>query len=69
MKNQPIKGKDLKDYILRIGEKTNYINKVSDDAIKEIIKYLSRVAECRGKICIEDETIDRLLILANNSLN
>ena len=46
--------------------KKHYINKVSDDAIKEIIKYLSRVAECRGKICIEDKNIDRLLILANN---
>ncbi|MFR5172435.1 MAG: AAA family ATPase, partial [Clostridium paraputrificum] len=65
VKNQPIKGKVLKDYILDRGKK-HYINKVSDDAIKEIIKYLSRVAECRGKICIEDKNIDRLLILANN---
>lgn len=65
VKNQPIKGKVLKDYILDRGKK-RYINKVSDDAIKEIIKYLSRVAECRGKICIEDKNIDRLLILANN---
>ncbi|CUP88791.1 AAA family ATPase [Clostridium paraputrificum] len=65
VKNQPIKGKVLKDYILERGKK-HYINKVSDDAIKEIIKYLSRVAECRGKICIEDKNIDRLLILANN---
>ncbi|MBS5986780.1 AAA family ATPase [Clostridium sp.] len=65
VKNQPIKGKVLKDYILDRGKKY-YINKVSDDAIKEIIKYLSRVAECRGKICIEDKNIDRLLILANN---
>ncbi|WP_147589405.1 AAA family ATPase [Clostridium paraputrificum] len=65
VKNQPIKGKVLKDYILERGKK-HYINKVSDDAIKEIIKYLSRVAECRGKICIEDNNIDRLLILANN---
>lgn len=65
VKNQPIKGKVLKNYILERGKK-HYINKVSDDAIKEIIKYLSRVAECRGKICIEDKNIDRLLILANN---
>ena len=65
VKNQPIKGKVLKDYILDRGKK-HYINKVSDDAIKEIIKYLSRVAECRDKICIEDKNIDRLLILANN---
>lgn len=65
VKNQPIKGKVLKDYILDRGKK-HYINKISDDAIKEIIKYLSRVAECRGKICIEDKNIDRLLILANN---
>lgn len=65
VKNHPIKGKVLKDYILDRGKK-HYINKVSDDAIKEIIKYLSRVAECRGKICIEDKNIDRLLILANN---
>lgn len=65
VKNQPIKGKVLKDYILDRGKK-HYINKVSDEAIKEIIKYLSRVAECRGKICIEDKNIDRLLILANN---
>ena len=65
VKNKPIKGKVLKDYILERGKK-HYINKVSDDAIKEIIKYLSRVAECRGKICIEDNNIDRLLILANN---
>lgn len=65
VKNQPIKGKILKDYILDRGKK-HYINKVSDDAIKEIIKYLSRVTECRGKICIEDKNIDRLLILANN---
>ena len=65
VKNQPIKGKVLKDYILERGKK-HYINKVSDDAIKEIIKYLSRVAECRGKKCIEDKNIGRLLILANN---
>lgn len=65
VKNQPIKGKVLKDYILNRGKK-HYINKISDDAIKEIIKYLSRVAESRGKICIEDKNIDRLLILANN---
>lgn len=65
VKNQPIKGKVLKDYILDRGKK-HYINKISDDAIKEIIKYLSRVAESRGKICIEDKNIDRLLILANN---
>ena len=65
IKNNPIKGKRLKEFILDRAKK-NYINKISDEAIKEIIKYLSRVAECRNKICIQEKNVDRLLILASN---
>ena len=65
VKNQPIKGNTLKNHIMDRCKKY-YLNKISDDAVKEIIKYLSRITECRNKICIEDRNTDRLLILANN---
>lgn len=61
------KGKALKNHILnRVGNL--YLKNVNDEAIKEIIKYLSRIANSRNKVCINDSTIDKLLILADNEV-
>lgn len=65
VKTQPIKGNAIKEHIIERGKKY-YLNNIGDDAIKEVIKYLSRISECRKKICIDDSNIDKLLILANN---
>lgn len=45
----------------------NNISNISDDAIKELIKYLSRLVENRNKVSIKEEEIDKILILSRNN--
>ncbi|MGG7176548.1 AAA family ATPase [Clostridium paraputrificum] len=67
VKRAPIDGKSLKEHIKERAKKS-HLKDINDDAIKEIIKYLSRVASSRNKICIEDSSIDRLLILSDKEI-
>ena len=55
----------LKDYIKeRIKE--NKLKEIDEDAIMEILKYLSRKANSKSKINIDDMDIDKLIILTNS---
>lgn len=65
IKTEPINGLALKEYIIYRGSRY-HTNNITEDAVKEIIKYLSRLTECKNKVCIEDSSIDKLLVLANN---
>lgn len=47
--------------------KTENLLNISNEAISEIIKYLSRIVGERGKISIDDYHINRLLYLSNNN--
>lgn len=67
LKISDFKGKSLKEYILERGRK-NYLYNISDEAITEIIKYLSRESNDRNKILLEDSVIDKLLVLANDKI-
>lgn len=40
---------------------------ITDDALKEMIKFLARVAGQRNKISIDDYYINKLLHLSNNN--
>ncbi|MBD7909818.1 MULTISPECIES: AAA family ATPase [Clostridium] len=62
-----IKGKYLKNYIIDRGKKYN-INNIDDNGIKEIIKYLSRIANSKKKVSIEESDIDKILILTENEI-
>ena len=67
VKRSPIGGKSLKEHIKERARK-NYLKNINDDAIREIIKYLSREASSKNKICIDDSSIDKLLILSDNEI-
>ena len=55
----------IKDYVKdRIKE--NNLKEIDEDAIMEILKYLSRKANSKNKINIDDMDIDKLIILTNN---
>jgi len=66
--NEDIKGKGIKEYILSRCKKYKEIN-ISEEGIKEIIKYLSRLVDNKNKISIKEEEIDKILLLANNYIN
>lgn len=55
------------DMIKEKVKKENLLN-VSDDAIEETIKFLSRVAGERSKISIDDYYINKILYLSNNNV-
>ena len=57
----------LKNFVLERAQKLNF-NNIDDDAIKEIIKYLSRIASSRNKVNISAKHVDRLLVLAKNEM-
>lgn len=40
--------------------------RVTNDGLREILRYLCRKADCKNKLFIEKYTIERLLLLANN---
>jgi lon-related putative ATP-dependent protease len=62
-----IKGKLLKEYIVDRAKKYK-INSIDDDGIKEIIKHLSRIANSKEKVSIEENDIDKILILAGSEI-
>jgi len=53
--------------ILRITKKNN-LKAFTNDAIKEIAKYLSRKAESKNKIYFNDYELNKLLMLSNNKV-
>lgn len=57
--------KYIKDY-LHNRIKVNSLMLLKDEAVDEIIKYLSRRANNKNKLELDDFEIDRILILANN---
>ena len=63
-----IKGKALKNYVLERCKKYSLTN-INDDAIKEIIKYLFRIASDKNKLSLENNDIDKMIILANNEVS
>lgn len=67
IKTGTINGLTLKEYVLERGRR-NYLYNIKDDAVEEIIKYLSREASDRNKIRIDDDSVDRILVLANNKI-
>lgn len=67
VKRGAVTGKALKEHIINRAKKC-HINSIDDGAIKEIVKYLCRVADSREKICVDDSHIDRLLILSSNEV-
>lgn len=60
-----ILGKGIKQYILDRCKRYNSIN-ISEEGIKEIAKYLSRLVDNKNKFCIKEEEIDKILVLTNN---
>lgn len=46
----------------------NNIKKISNDAVNEIIKYLSRIAQDKTRISIDSSDINKILILAKNQM-
>jgi predicted ATP-dependent protease len=48
--------------------KYNHIKPISDDAIKELAKFLSRKAENKNKLYIDDYELERVLMLSNNKV-
>lgn len=49
--------------------KDNKLNQLSDEAIKELAKFLSRKAESKNKLYIDDYELGRVLMLSNNKVN
>lgn len=45
----------------------NELFNINNDAMNEVLKYLCRKSSSRNRILAEDDTIDKLLVLANNS--
>ncbi|MBE6051764.1 MAG: ATP-dependent protease [Clostridium sp.] len=67
IKYDEIKGKALKNYILERCKKHSLTN-VNDDAIKEVIKYLFRLSSDKNKLNLNNNDIDKVLLLASNSI-
>lgn len=67
IKTKQIDGIALKEYVLERGRK-NYIYNISEDALEEVVKFLSREASDRNKVSINDDSIDRILVIANNNI-
>lgn len=70
-RSEDIESNDVKEYIIKRAEKYG-IKDIDDEAIKEIIKYLSRISGNRNKISVEEKYIDKILLLAkseNKDLN
>lgn len=65
IKKDGIDFSEIREYIHHRGLSNN-IKKISEDGIKEVIKYLSKIAGSRDKISIDSSYIDKLLILAKN---
>lgn len=63
-----IKGKALKNYVLERCKKYSLTN-IDDNAIKEIIKYLFRIASDKNKLSLDNNDIDKIIILANNEVS
>ena len=63
-----IKGKALKNYVLERCKKYSLTN-IDDNAIKEIIKYLFRIASDKNKLSLDNNDIDKMIILANNEVS
>ncbi|HEY5525013.1 MAG TPA: AAA family ATPase [Clostridium sp.] len=59
--------KILKNYIENRAKKYK-LGKIDPDGIKEIIKYLCRIAGSKKKISIDIKEIDKLLVLANSEI-
>jgi predicted ATP-dependent protease len=57
---------DIKKYVEKRAAKYN-INNITDSAIKEIIKYMFRLAGNRNKITFEEREVDKVLVLVKNS--
>ncbi|MEG2291158.1 MAG: AAA family ATPase [Clostridium sp.] len=55
----------IKNYIREI-IKENKLKEIDNDAIMEVVKYLSRKANSKSKININDMDINKLIILADN---
>ena len=53
---------DVKRYVEKRAEKYG-IKNISDSAVKEIIKYMSRLTSNRNKITLEERYIDKVLVL------
>lgn len=64
-KRDEFKIADLKRYIEKRAEKYG-IKNINDSAIKEIIKYMSRLTSNRNKITLEERYIDKVLVLVKN---
>lgn len=62
-----IGGKALKSFIEKRAKACNIPN-IDDEAVKEVIKYLTRMSNDRKKISMENYDIDKILILANNEI-
>lgn len=48
--------------------KNNKLHSLTDDAVKELAKFLSRKAEDRGKLFIDDYELGRILMISNNKV-
>ena len=57
---------DIKRYVEKRAEKYG-IKNISEDAVKEMIKYMSRLTSNRNKITLEERYIDKILVLIKNS--
>ena len=57
---------DIKRYVEKRAEKYG-IKDISESAVKEIIKYMSRLTSNRNKITIEERYIDKVLVLIKNN--
>jgi lon-related putative ATP-dependent protease len=66
LKYNEINRKSIVDSIKEKIDKDNLLN-MTDDAIKEMIKFLSRTTGERNKISIDDYYINKLLYLSNNN--
>lgn len=65
IKKDEISYDEIKKYIFKRAS-INKVKNIKEDGIKEIIKYLSRIARSREKINIDSNYIDKLLVLAKN---
>lgn len=57
---------DVKRYVEKRAEKYG-IKNISDSAVKEIIKYMSRLTSNRNKITLEERYIDKVLVLLKSN--
>ncbi|MDS0524081.1 AAA family ATPase [Clostridium sp. SHJSY1] len=62
-----IKGKVIKEYIKERVKKYN-LNDIDDEGVKELIKYLSRKANSKEKVSIDEVDVDKILILSGSEV-